>query len=181
MILTEKENTILKDLQTQEKVCMEHYNLCASTAKDGCLKDLFTEIAKDEQEHYQFLGQLMEGQMPSYRSTNSAASKADSYQPKAAYAAGSNQADKQHDALLCSDSIGNEKMVSADYNTNVFQFGNSEVRKLLNHIQTEEQEHAEMIYKYKKQTQWPNSYLSGIQTRLQRRRIMHHDRCRILF
>lgn len=111
---------------------------------------MFTEIAKDEQEHYQFLGQLMEGQMPSYRSTNSAASKADSYQPKAAYAAGSNQADKQHDALLCSDSIGNEKMVSADYNTNVFQFGNSEVRKLLNHIQTEEQEHAEMIYKYKK-------------------------------
>jgi len=42
-------------------------------------------------------------------------------------------------------------MVSADYNTNVFQFGNSEVRKLLNHIQTEEQEHAEMIYKYKKE------------------------------
>ncbi len=40
-------------------------------------------------------------------------------------------------------------MVSSDYNTNVFQFGNSEVRKLLNHIQTEEQEHAEMIYKYK--------------------------------
>lgn len=70
MILTEKENTILKDLQTQEKVCMEHYNLCASTAKDGCLKDLFKEIAKDEQEHYQFLGQLMEGQMPSYKSTD---------------------------------------------------------------------------------------------------------------
>ena len=150
MILTEKENTILKDLQTQEKVCMEHYNLCANTAKDGCLKDLFKEIAKDEQEHYQFLGQLIEGQMPSYKSTNSAASKADTYQPKAAYATGSNQTDKQHDALLCSDSIGNEKMVSADYNTNLFQFGNSEVRKLLNHIQTEEQEHAEMIYKYKK-------------------------------
>lgn len=89
MILTEKENTILKDLQTQEKVCMEHYNLCASTAKDGCLKDLFTQIAKDEQDHYQFLGQLMDGQMPSYKTADSAASKADSYQPKAAYSAGS--------------------------------------------------------------------------------------------
>lgn len=150
MILTEKETTILKDLQTQEKACMDHYNLCASTAKDGCLKDLFTQIAKDEQEHYQFLGQLMDGQIPAYKSANSAASKADSYQPKAAYTAGANQADKQHDALLCTDSIGNEKMVSADYNTNVFQFGNGEIRKCLNHIQTEEQEHAEMIYKYKK-------------------------------
>ena len=103
MILSEKENTILKDLQTQEKVCMEHYNLCASTAKDGCLKDLFTQIAKDEQDHYQFLGQLMDGQMPSYKSADSAASKAASYQPKAAYGAGSNQMDKQHDALLCSE------------------------------------------------------------------------------
>ena len=55
MILSEKENTILKDLQTQEKVCMEHYNLCASAAKDGCLKDLFTQIAKDEQDHYHCL------------------------------------------------------------------------------------------------------------------------------
>lgn len=149
MILSEKENTILKDLQTQEKVCMEHYNLCASAAKDGCLKDLFTQIAKDEQDHYHFLGQLIDGDMPSYKSADSAASKASSYQPKAAYGAGADQKDKQHDALLCSDSIGNEKMVSSDYNTNVFQFGNSEVRKFLNHIQTEEQEHAEMIYKYK--------------------------------
>ncbi len=146
MILTEKENSILKDLQTQEKVCMDHYNLCASTAKDGCLKDLFTQIAKDEQEHYQSLGKLINGEMPSF---NTSTSKADSYHPKAAYNASANQADKQHDALLCSDSIGNEKMVSSDYNTSLFQFGSGEVRKLLNRIQTEEQEHAEMIYKYK--------------------------------
>lgn len=149
MILTEKENTILKDLQTQEKVCMEHYNLCASTAKDGCLKDLFTQIAKDEQEHYHTLGKLINGECPSITYAP-AASRVESYQPKACYDATSNQADKQHDALLCSDSIGNEKMVSADYNTNLFHFGSGEIRKLLNHIQTEEQEHAEMIYKYKK-------------------------------
>ena len=149
MILTEKENTILQDLQTQEKVCMEHYTLCANTAKDGCLKDLFSQIAKDEQEHFQLLGKLMDGEMPSI-TPSPAASRADTYQPKATYTASSNQNDKQHDALLCSDSIGNEKMVSGDYNTNLFHFGSGEVRKLLNHIQTEEQEHAEMIYKYKK-------------------------------
>lgn len=148
MILTEKETSILKDLQTQEKVCMEHYNLCASTAKDSGLKDLFTQIAKDEQEHYQSLGKVINGEVPS---VSPAASKADSYHPTAAYDSTSNQGDKQHDALLCSDSIGNEKMVSADYNTSLFKFGSGEIRKLLNHIQTEEQEHAEMIYKYKQQ------------------------------
>lgn len=148
MILTEKETSILKDLQTQEKVCMEHYNLCANTARDGGLKDLFSQIARDEQEHYQSLGKVLNGEVPS---APPAASKADSYHPVAAYDSTSSQGDKQHDALLCSDSIGNEKMVSADYNSSLFQFGSGEIRKLLNHIQTEEQEHAEMIYKYKQQ------------------------------
>lgn len=150
MILTEKETSVLKDLQTQEKVCMEHYTLCANVAKDPALKDLFTQIAKDEQEHFQSLGKVINGDTPTMPSSP-AASKVDSYHPTAAYNASSNQTDMQHDALLCSDSIGNEKMVSGEYNTSLFKFGSGEIRKLLNRIQTEEQEHAEMIYKYKKQ------------------------------
>ena len=42
-----------------------------------------------------------------------------------------------------------EKMVSSEYNTNVFRFGEPSVRKLLADIQVEEQNHAEMLYKYK--------------------------------
>lgn len=148
MILTEKETSILKDLQTQEKVCMEHYTLCASTAKDPALKDLFSKIAKDEHEHYKSLEKALTGDIPT---VNGIGFKADEYHPTATYDASSDPTDKQHDALLCSDSIGNEKMVSADYNSSLFQFGSSEMRKLLNHIQTEEQNHAEMIYKYKTQ------------------------------
>ena len=146
MILTEKETLALKELQQQEKVCMEHYTLYANTAKDCGLRDLFSQIAQDEQEHYQMLGEVLKGKIPSF---SHAASKADAYHPKAAYDPTSSQTDKQHDALLCADSIGNEKLVSGDYNTNLFQFASNDVRKLLNHIQTEEQEHAEMIYKYK--------------------------------
>ena len=41
MILTEKETLALKELQQQEKVCMEHYTLYANTAKDCGLRDLF--------------------------------------------------------------------------------------------------------------------------------------------
>ena len=47
------------------------------------------------------------------------------------------------------DCIGTEKLVSGEYNTNVFNFGESGLRKLLADIQIEEQNHAEMLYKYK--------------------------------
>ena len=47
------------------------------------------------------------------------------------------------------DRIGTEKLVSGEYNTNVFMFGDSDLRKLMADIQVEEQNHAEMLYKYK--------------------------------
>lgn len=40
-------------------------------------------------------------------------------------------------------------LVSGEYNTNVFMFGDSDLRKLMADIQVEEQNHAEMLYKYK--------------------------------
>ena len=39
--------------------------------------------------------------------------------------------------------------LSGTYNDDVFAFGDSGVRKLLADIQIEEQNHAEMLYKYK--------------------------------
>ena len=57
--------------------------------------------------------------------------------------------DKMHDAFLATDAIGTEKLVSGEYNTNVFMFGDSDLRKLMADIQVEEQNHAEMLYKYK--------------------------------
>ena len=38
---------------------------------------------------------------------------------------------KQTDNFLVTDCIGTEKMVSSEYNTNVFRFGEPSVRKLL--------------------------------------------------
>ena len=52
-------------------------------------------------------------------------------------------------ARLATDCIGTEKLVSSTYNTEVFAFGDPGVRKLLADIQIEEQNHAEMLYKYK--------------------------------
>ena len=55
MILTEKETTAIEDLKTQEQACIEKYTKYSNQAKDPVLKELFEEIARDEQKHRAFL------------------------------------------------------------------------------------------------------------------------------
>ena len=50
MLLTEKEMSVLKDLQTQEKNCIDKYEKYAGLAKDDELKQLFEELKKKEQD-----------------------------------------------------------------------------------------------------------------------------------
>ena len=97
MILKEKERTVIQDLQTQEKSCIEKYGKYAQQARDPVMSS----------------------------------------------------EDKEHDAFLATDCIGTEKLISGEYNSEVFAFEDSGVRKLLADIQVEEQNHAEMLYKYK--------------------------------
>ena len=87
------------------------------------------------------LEQVMKGSVPSCNVNDR--------DGKATYDSMTNPEDKKNDNFLATDSIGSEKMVSGTYNTDVFAFGDSDVRKLLADIQVEEQNHAEMLYKYK--------------------------------
>ena len=64
MILKEKEKTVIQDLQTQEKSCVEKYGRYAEQAKDPELKNLFQTIQKEEQKHYDSLTQVLDGQVP---------------------------------------------------------------------------------------------------------------------
>ena len=68
---------------------------------------------------------------------------------EATYTSMSSPEDKESDCFLATDAIGTEKLVSGEYNTNVFVFAEPCVRKLLADIQIEEQNHAEMLFKYK--------------------------------
>jgi len=63
MILKEKEKTVIQDLQTQEKSCVEKYGRYAEQAKDPELKNLFQTIQKEEQKHYDSLTQVLDGQV----------------------------------------------------------------------------------------------------------------------
>ncbi len=146
MQLTEKETTVIKDLQTQEKTCIEKYRFYEESAHDRQLKDLFHQIGDEEQEHFDSLGQVLKGDVPQ---VEAATTGTEGYSPSTTYSSTDNSEEKQHDQFLCTDSIATEKLVSSTYNTDLFQFAATNIRKLLNHIQTEEQNHAEMIYKYK--------------------------------
>ena len=112
MILTEKETNAIEDLKTQEQACIEKYTKYSNQAKDPVLKELFEEIARDEQKHFDSLDQVIKGKVPS---------------------------------VDCNDSKGKNYNPAATYDS----LGNSDIRKLLADIQIEEQNHAEMLWKYK--------------------------------
>lgn len=146
MVLTEKETTIIKDLQTQEQSCIEKYQRYSQEAKDPVLRDLFNNLEGKEREHYDSLGQVLTGRVPECNCNDREGAQ---YQPKATYTSMTNTEDKKNDCFLATDCIGTEKMVSGTYNSDVFVFGDTKIRKLLADIQVEEQNHAEMLYKYK--------------------------------
>ena len=146
MVLSEKETTTIQDLQTQEQSCIEKYKRYGQEAKDPVLRDLFNRLEKEEQRHYDTLSQVLTGTVLQCDCNDSEGGE---YNPTATYDSMSNSDDKKADAFLATDCIGTEKLVSGEYNSNVFNFANSKLRKLLADIQIEEQNHAEMLYKYK--------------------------------
>lgn len=146
MILTEKETTIIRDLKTQEKSCVEKYGRYAKEAKDEELKQLFKRIEEEEKRHMETLSKILEGNTPCCDCNDN---RAKEYTPKGNYASVMDSEDKKNDCFLATDCIGTEKLVSGEYNSDVFVFGDEKIRKALADIQIEEQNHAEMLYKYK--------------------------------
>ena len=143
MVLTQKELTLLKDLKGQEQLCIDKYKRHAECAADPQLKQLFTKIAEVEQEHLNTLSQIESGGNPP-----AGGAKSSTIPTFTAYHTQADSPEKKQDCYLCTDLLTTEKHASSLYNTCVFEFSQTELRGVLNHIQTEEQGHGEMIYKY---------------------------------
>jgi spore coat protein CotF len=130
-------------------------------ATDPELKSIFQQNGQKEQEHYNTLDQLLKGQVPSMSQSSS--------QQSGGQQSGSQQSSSQmqmksggqqtfqsqgntnysnSDKDLCTDMLMTEKYVSGAYNTAIFEFRDPQVRSILNHIQKEEQQHGEAIFKY---------------------------------
>ncbi len=141
MTLTPKETSLLKDLRAQEELCVEKYTKYATDACDGQLKNLFNQICQNERTHLQTIDQISAGTVPQINAAESAAAPA--FQASCC-----SPQEKQQDNYLCGDALSTEKHVSAEYNTCIFEFSDTNIRSVLNHIQKEEQEHGEWIYQY---------------------------------
>ena len=143
MILNAKETEAIKELQSQEQICIDKYMKYSNEAKDPVLKNLFETLHQKEQQHYNSLAQVLSGTVPQCNCNDTMGRD---YNPSATYSGVSQAADKNADCFLATDCIATEKLVSSEYNNDVFTFGDTNVRKLLADIQIEEQNHAEMLY-----------------------------------
>ncbi len=178
MNFTQKERTLLEDQKNHEKICIEKYSNYAELAQCSQLKNIFKQLGQTEQEHYNTIDQMLKGQMPQIQQSGSQQSggqqqggnqqqggsqqqsgmqmqsqqsgsqaqmiqQSSSFMPKS-QSSNYNNSDKD----LCTDMLMTEKYVSGAYDTAIFEFRDPQVRNILNHIQKEEQQHGETIFKY---------------------------------
>ncbi len=143
MILTQKETELLKDLKSQEQLCIEKYTKYQSGACDPALKNLFGDILKAEQSHLQTVCEIMNGKDVATSTAPSAASKTFNGPQSSCDAEG-----KKNDGYLCRDALAMEKHVSSVYDVSIFEFSAPTLRDTLAHIQKEEQNHGQQLYSY---------------------------------
>ncbi|MBE0466361.1 MAG: spore coat protein [Candidatus Desulforudis sp.] len=145
--LTQKERLLLEDQKKHEEVCIQKYTNYAGQAQDPELKQLFKDYAAQEQQHWNTINQMLNGQVPNLQGQqNQRNTQAAAGQVSQAALQGT-MAD-QNDAALCNDLLMTEKYVSGTYDTAIFEFTDTNMRQALNHIQKEEQQHGEGIFKY---------------------------------
>ncbi|NLY90109.1 MAG: spore coat protein [Firmicutes bacterium] len=169
--LTTKERSLLQDQKNHEEICVQKYADYANQASDQQLRDLFSQLGQKEQEHLNTINQLLNGQMPNLNQNQQGGNMAQSAQQQQGRSMPQmqqNQAQPQRqqaqtpqfqldntltpghapDQNLCNDMLMTEKYVSGTYDTAIFEFRDPQIRQVLNHIQTEEQQHGEAIFNY---------------------------------
>ena len=154
--LTQKERMLLEDEKHHEDICIKKYKNYAAQTQDTQLKDLFNKHAQAEQQHYDTINQMLQGQEPKM---NQGQQGQQQQQPQQAQQTTTGQATQQQtsyqgalknagDEVFCSDLLSTEKYISGTYDTAIFEAVNPLVRQTLQHIQQEEQKHGEDIFNY---------------------------------
>lgn len=157
--LSKKETLLLKDLKKHEEICIIKYNNYVNQAQDPQLKQIFQSHAQQEQEHFDTINQILNGQVPNMQNQNPQQNQGQQ-QNVEVQQQNQNQQSNQNsnnlagnlknvsDEILCNDVLMTEKYVSSTYDTAIYEFTNTNIRQVLNHIQKEEQQHGEDIFNY---------------------------------
>lgn len=145
--LTQKERMILEDGKSQENLCVIKYQNYANQAQDNELKQLFNSISTQEQQHYDTINQMLNGQEPNMNNQQQSGQQMQQNTQQGQNAQ-QNAMCNQGDKILCEDLLNTEKHASSVYETGVFEAANPIVRQTIQHIQQEEQHHGEQIFNY---------------------------------
>lgn len=141
--LTQKERLLLQDQKSHEEMCIKKYTKYANEVEDPQLKQLFLQHADQERQHLNTINQILNGQVPIMNQQQNQNNTQNTMQ----FISTTNTY-SQKDAELCGDLLMTEKYISSAYDTTIFECMDTNVRQVLNHIQKEEQQHGEDIFKY---------------------------------
>lgn len=139
--LTQKERMLLEDQKSHEQICIQKYSNYANQASDMQLKQICKNNEQIERNHLDTINQLLSGNVPQM---NQQQNQNSGQNISNAQSVAGNLSDKE----ICQDLLMTEKYVSGAYDTAIFEFKDTQVRDVLNHIQKEEQKHGESIFKY---------------------------------
>ncbi|OCA98881.1 spore coat protein [Clostridium beijerinckii] len=143
--LTQKEKMLLEDQKSHEEICIQKYSNYANQVQDPQLKQICKNNEQIERSHLNTINQLLSGNVPQMNQQQGGQKNQGVDQNvNKSQSTTSNLSDKE----ICSDLLMTEKYVSGAYDTAIFEFKDTEVRDVLNHIQKEEQKHGESIFKY---------------------------------
>lgn len=159
MQLTQRERTLLEDQKKHEEICIQKYSNYAQQTNDPQLKQLFNQYASQEQQHYNTINQLLQGQQPMIggqgQQQQQQAQQIQNLDRQQQFQQKQNQSQaglvNQQNYALCTDMLMTEKYVSGAYDTAIFESVNPAIRQALQHIQKEEQQHGEGIFNYMQQ------------------------------
>jgi len=139
--LSQKERMLLEDGKKQEDLCVKKYHSYANQVQDMQLKNLLTEIAQDEQHHFNMINQMLQGAQPdmTHKGRTSTMQGNTTFQ---------GSGESQQDKTFLEDLLSTEKYVSGFYDTAVFEAADPTVRQAVQHIQKDEQNHGEKLFNY---------------------------------
>lgn len=147
--LTQKERMLLEDQKKHEEICIQKYQAYAAQVQDPQLKQLLNSYAEQERHHLNTINQLLAGQIPQVNQSQKQQPQFQSQPANQAVQGGSAFSPaQQQEAALLTDLLMTEKYVSGAYDTAIFEFTCPQRRAILNHIQKEEQQHGEGLFKY---------------------------------
>lgn len=139
--LTKKEEMLLQDQKSHEKVCIAKYRDYANQVSDPQLEQLLNNYAQEEEAHLQTIKEMLQGNTFNVKGQGQSMGEG---------LTSPSQQSNQEDATLLNDLLMTEKYVSDTYNKAIFEFTNTKMRETLNHIQKEEQQHGEGLFQYMK-------------------------------